>query len=72
MTLKPVVARERAVRDIEEAADYATAEAGERMFEIALDALDRDGDLVNQVLEVTLERDAAPDVAIRRYALPKV
>ena len=37
------------------------------LFEIALDEVG-DGDLVNQVLEVTLEDDGA--VQVLRYALP--
>jgi hypothetical protein len=37
------------------------------VFEVALDALDEDGDLVNQVLEVTFD-DA--ELTIVRYVLP--
>jgi hypothetical protein len=40
------------------------------LFEIALDDLDRDPDLVNQVLEVTLDEDG--EVTVRRYGLPAV
>jgi hypothetical protein len=39
------------------------------LFEQALDELEADPDLVNQVLEVTLEDD---DLHIRRYQLPDV
>lgn len=41
------------------------------LFEIALDALDEDGDLVNRVLEVTLEEKDSADIAICRYTLPE-
>ena len=37
------------------------------LFEVALDVLQEDGDLVNQVLEVTLEAD---EIHILRYMLP--
>ncbi len=40
------------------------------LFEAALDALDLDGDLVNQVLEITLARASDTEFAIIRYALP--
>ena len=40
------------------------------LFEVALDELDRDPDLVNQVLEVTLEAGGDGDITVRRYALP--
>ena len=39
------------------------------LFGVALDELDRDSDLLNQVLEVTLE-DADEEIEIRRYRLP--
>ena len=39
------------------------------LFEVALDELDRDGDLLNQVLEVNLE-DPDEEIEIRRYQLP--
>ena len=42
-------------------------------FSVVLDALDADSpapDLTNQVLEATVESDAAPDVILRRYDLP--
>jgi hypothetical protein len=52
-------------------ADGFTLDIQLELFEIALDELDRDGDLVNQVLEVTLEGDETQDITIRRYALPK-
>jgi hypothetical protein len=39
------------------------------LFSAALDELDRDPDLVNQVLEVTLDKEGE-DVVIRRYRLP--
>jgi hypothetical protein len=38
------------------------------LFEEALVELDRDPDLVNQVLEVSL--DSADEIMVRRYALP--
>lgn len=37
------------------------------MFEVALEELERDGDLVNQVLEIIAEKE---DLLIRRYGLP--
>lgn len=40
------------------------------LFETVLDEIDRDGDLVNQVLEVTLESADADDLLIQRYPLP--
>ena len=39
------------------------------LFEVALDELDRDGDLLNQVLEVNLE-DPDEEIEVRRYRLP--
>ena len=39
------------------------------LFEVARDELDRDGDLLNQVLEVNLE-DPDEDIEVRRYRLP--
>ena len=39
------------------------------LFGVALDELDRDSDLLNQVLEVTLE-DPDEEIEIRRYRLP--
>lgn len=39
------------------------------LFEVALDELDRDDDLLNQVLEVNLE-DPHAEIEIRRYRLP--
>ena len=39
-------------------------------FLAVLDALEREPDLVNQVLEATIERDGAPDIELRRYDLP--
>ena len=38
-------------------------------FEAALDELAH-GDLINQVLEITLDDDVASDIAVRRYKLP--
>jgi hypothetical protein len=38
------------------------------LFEQALEQLQADPDLINQVLEITLEEDA---LTVRRYALPK-
>jgi hypothetical protein len=40
------------------------------LFEMALDALDEDDDLVNQVLEITLDEPTDIEVSIARYALP--
>lgn len=40
------------------------------LFDKALDELDRDGDLVNQVLEVT-RTDSSGQIEIRRYRLPR-
>jgi hypothetical protein len=51
--------------------DGFTLDTQLELFEIALDELDRDRDLVNQVLEVTFEGNGAQDITIRRYALPK-
>ncbi len=39
------------------------------LFEIALDELDRDSDLVNQVLEVSLSEDGN-EIGVLRYRLP--
>ena len=39
------------------------------LFEVARDELDRDGDLLNQVLEVNLE-DPDEEIEVRRYRLP--
>lgn len=39
------------------------------LFETALDELDRDNDLVNQVLEITLA-DSADEIEVLRYKLP--
>lgn len=39
------------------------------LFEIALDELDRDGDLVNQVLEITLP-ESGDEIEVLRYKLP--
>jgi hypothetical protein len=41
------------------------------LFEVALDELDRDGELTNQVLEVTIEDGDATEIAVRRYDLPR-
>lgn len=41
------------------------------LFELALDELDAESDLVNQVLEVTLNRPGDAEVEIERYHLPK-
>ncbi|WP_096701065.1 DUF5615 family PIN-like protein [Magnetospirillum sp. 15-1] len=40
------------------------------MFEVALDEIDTQPDLVNQVLEVSLENDADAEMRVARYALP--
>lgn len=40
------------------------------LFQIALEELARDPDLVNQVLEVTLEAGHDAEITVRRYALP--
>jgi hypothetical protein len=40
------------------------------LFEAVLDEIDRDGDLVNVVLEVTLETTEPDEIIIDRYALP--
>jgi hypothetical protein len=40
------------------------------LFEAVLDEIDRDGDLVNMVLEVTLETIESDEIIIDRYALP--
>ncbi len=39
------------------------------LFEVALDELDRDDDLLNQVMEVNLE-DPDEEIEIRRYQFP--
>jgi len=39
-------------------------------FEAVLDEIDRDGDLVNMILEVTLETIESDEIIIDRYALP--
>jgi hypothetical protein len=41
------------------------------MFEVALDEIDAQPDLVNQVLEVSLENDADAEMRVVRYALPE-
>jgi hypothetical protein len=41
------------------------------LFAVALDELDRDPDLINQVLEVTLEAGEDEVITIRRYDLPR-
>jgi hypothetical protein len=40
------------------------------LFEAALDEIDRGGDLVNMVLDVTLETAESNEIIIDRYALP--
>jgi hypothetical protein len=40
------------------------------LFEAALDELDRDSDLVNVVLELTLETAQSDEIVVDRYALP--
>jgi hypothetical protein len=40
------------------------------LFEVALDDLDADPDLVNRVIEVTLENAGDDEIRIVRYALP--
>jgi hypothetical protein len=40
------------------------------LFDAALDEIDRDGDLVNMVLELTLETARSDEIIIDRYALP--
>jgi hypothetical protein len=40
------------------------------LFDAALHALEEDGDLVNQVLEITLEDANDTEVSVVRYALP--
>ncbi len=52
-------------------ADGFTLETQLELFELALDELDRDRDLINQVLEVTLEVVGDQEITIRRYALPE-
>ena len=39
------------------------------MFEVALDELDRDDDLVNQVLEISLQ-DSGEEFEVLRYKMP--
>jgi hypothetical protein len=41
------------------------------LFEVVLDEIDRDRDLVNVILEVTLETIEADEIIIGRFALPK-
>jgi hypothetical protein len=41
------------------------------LFEVALEALTADGDLINQVVEVTLDDADAEEIRIVRYALPE-
>lgn len=41
------------------------------LFEVALNEIDQDGDLLNKVLEVTLEAADAEEVVIDRYPLPE-
>jgi hypothetical protein len=52
-------------------ADGFTLETQLELFEIALDELDLNQDLVNQVLEITLAGVGDQDITIRRYALPE-
>ena len=52
-------------------ADGFTLETQLELFAIALDEIDSDRDLVNRVLEVTLEGGGDQDITIRRYALPE-
>jgi hypothetical protein len=40
------------------------------LFDAALDEIDRDGDLVNVVLELTLETALSDEIVVDRYALP--
>ena len=40
------------------------------LFDVALEDLARDGDLVNQVLEVTATTSTAAELQLRRYPLP--
>jgi hypothetical protein len=40
------------------------------LFTAVLDIIEQEGDLVNQVLEATLEAAGSEDIAIDRYALP--
>ena len=40
------------------------------LFDAALDEIDRDGDLVNVILELTLETALSDEIVIDRYALP--
>jgi hypothetical protein len=39
------------------------------LFSVALNELDRDGDLVNQVLEIS-QSDSSDEIEVRRYRLP--
>jgi hypothetical protein len=41
------------------------------LFRVVLVVLNEDGDLTNQVLEVTLEDAGSADIAISRYTLPE-
>lgn len=41
------------------------------LFDVVLDEIDQDGDLINTVLEVTLETAGADEVIIDRYPLPE-
>ena len=41
------------------------------LFDVALEALAEESDLVNQVLEVTLEEPSGLDIVVSRYALPE-
>jgi hypothetical protein len=40
------------------------------LFDAALHALEEDGDLINQVLEITLEDANDAEISVVRYALP--
>lgn len=40
------------------------------LFDVALDEIERNPDLVNQVLEVTLAEKQASIITVRRYAFP--
>lgn len=41
------------------------------LFEAILDEIERDGDLVNKLLEATLNDAAAEEIDIRRFDLPE-
>lgn len=41
------------------------------LFEAVLDALDEDADLINRVLEATLEDEGDAEITLLRYALPQ-